>query len=118
MISACCIRPRACSAKSLTCSGRKSSRRCRLALGLGIIAAVVAINAAATLVSLHAPLAVHRFLSPIVDPLRSLMLHNLTPVANYPASDISPYFRVNGYPPTEEYPRTRDDRYIRLQKDG
>lgn len=97
-------------------AGRESDAWLGLALGLAIIAAVIVINTAATLTSLHAPRAVQRVLSAIVDPPRRALLHHLTPVANFPDSAISPYFRVNGYPPTEEYPKARDDDYVRLQK--
>jgi methionine sulfoxide reductase catalytic subunit len=89
-----------------------------LVLGLSIIGAVVLANAAATIASLRAPHQVHRVLSAIVDPPRHLLLHHLTPVTNYPESAISPYFRVNGRPPTKEYPETRDGNYIRLQRGG
>jgi DMSO/TMAO reductase YedYZ molybdopterin-dependent catalytic subunit/thiosulfate reductase cytochrome b subunit len=85
-------------------------------LGLGIIATIVIIHIAATVVSRTAPQVVHRALSAIVDPPRRVLLHHLTPVTNYPDSAISPYFRVNGCPPTEEYPRARDDDYIRLER--
>jgi methionine sulfoxide reductase catalytic subunit len=98
--------------------GREADAWLGLALGLGIIAAVVLINTAATLTSLRAPRGAQRVLSAIVDPPRRALLHHLTPVANYPDSAISPYFRVNGYPPTEEYPKARDDTYVRLQKGG
>ena len=89
-----------------------------LALGLVIIGTVTVIHVVATLASLHAPGLVHRALSALVDPPRRALLHHLTPVENFPATKISPYFRVNGYPPTEEYPHTRDDDYIRLQRGG
>ena len=89
-----------------------------LALGLAIIGIVIVIHVLATVASLHATRFVHRALSALVDPLRTVLLHHLTPVENYPESKISPYFRVNGYPPTEEYPHARDDDYIRLQRGG
>jgi DMSO/TMAO reductase YedYZ molybdopterin-dependent catalytic subunit/thiosulfate reductase cytochrome b subunit len=89
-----------------------------LALGLAIIGIVIVIHVLATVASLHATRFVHRALSALVDPLRGALLHHLTPVVNYPESKISPYFRVNGYPPTEEYPHARDDDYIRLQRGG
>ena len=49
------------------------------------------------------------------DPPRRLVFHHLRPVSNYPESKISPYFRVNGYPPTEDYPSARNDEYIQLR---
>jgi DMSO/TMAO reductase YedYZ molybdopterin-dependent catalytic subunit/Ni,Fe-hydrogenase I cytochrome b subunit len=99
-------------------AGREADARLGLILGLAIVAAVVLIHAAATLASRRAPQGVHRVLSAIIDPPRRALLHHLTPVSNYPDSAISPYFRVNGYPPTEEYPKARDEEYIRLQKGG
>ena len=96
-------------------SGHEGDAWLGFAIGLAIIAVVVAIHVAATLALAACPRLVHRVLSAIVDPPRHVLLHHLTPVTNYPASKISPYFRVNGYPPTEEYPHARDDDYIRLQ---
>lgn len=99
-------------------AGREGDAWLGLRLGLAIIAGVVLINAAATMLSRRVPKAVHRVLSALVDAPRRALLHHLSPVANYPESAISPYFRVNGYPPTDEYPETRDEDYVRLQRGG
>jgi sulfoxide reductase catalytic subunit YedY len=96
--------------------GREGARWLGLGLGLAIIASVALIHASATVVSRRAPRGVHRVLSALVDPPRHALLHHLTPVENYPESRISPYFRVNGYPPTAEYPEVRDDEYVGLQR--
>jgi DMSO/TMAO reductase YedYZ molybdopterin-dependent catalytic subunit/thiosulfate reductase cytochrome b subunit len=98
--------------------GRESDAWLGLGLGLAIVAAVVAINAAATIVSLRTPMGVQHVLSAIVDSPRRALFHHLSPVTCYPDSEISDFFRVNGYPPTEEYPKARDDEYIRLQHGG
>lgn len=99
-------------------AGREADAWLGLAWGLGIIAAVTVINAGATYISIHSPRTVQRVLSAIVDTPRQALFHHLRPVANYPDSEISAYFRVNGYPPTEEYPATRDDEYVGLLNDG
>jgi sulfoxide reductase catalytic subunit YedY len=99
-------------------SGRGEEAWLGLTLGMAIIAAVVAIHVAATLASRHARGRVHRILSALIDPPRRALLHHLAPVANFPSDQISAYFRVNGYPPTIEYPQTRDDEYIRLLENG
>ena len=99
-------------------AGREGNARLGLALGLAIVVAVIAIHVAATLASLHATEFVHRTLSALIDLPRRALLHHLTPVTNYPESEISSYFRVNGYPPTEEYPLARDEEYIRLLRNG
>ena len=99
-------------------AGREQDAWLGLGLGLAIIAAVILIHVGATIASLRSPGLVHRILCKLVDPPRHLLLHHLSPVTNYPESRISPYFRVNGYPPTEEYPETRDEEYIGLQRDN
>ena len=85
-------------------AGHESDAWLGLALGLVIIGTVTVIHVVATLASLHAPGLVHRALSALVDPPRRALLHHLTPVENFPATKISPYFRVNGYPPPRSTP--------------
>jgi DMSO/TMAO reductase YedYZ molybdopterin-dependent catalytic subunit/thiosulfate reductase cytochrome b subunit len=98
--------------------GHEGSASTGLAIGLGIIAAVVLINAAATVASHRAKLATYKLLSFLTDGPRRLLFNHIRPVATYSESEITDTFRINGYPPTAEYPRTRDDEYIRLQAGG
>jgi sulfoxide reductase catalytic subunit YedY len=86
------------------------------ALGLGIVSAVVAAHVAATWVSHASPRGTQNALSKLVDPVRNALMHGTVTVQDWPASAISPYFRVNGRPPTDEYPQAQgdDDTYMRL----
>ena len=102
-------------------AGREGDAWLGLAIGLAIVAVVILIHAAATIVSPARPTgraagALRR--SSTCPSPKVPCFHHLRPVADYPESAISPYFRVNGYPPTEEYPKVRDDDYIRLRKGG
>jgi methionine sulfoxide reductase catalytic subunit len=85
-------------------------------LGLGIITVVVLIHAAANFFSVKTPRRLYLLLSSLVDPIREKLLHNLCSAQHYPDSQISPYFRTNGYPPISSYPQAKgdDDTYERL----
>lgn len=87
-------------------------------VGLAILAAVALVHVAGNLVSEAAPRLAHRLLSPLVDPPRRTLLHRAISVPDYPESEISPYFRVNGYPPTAEYAAEQggDETYERLRQ--
>jgi len=87
-----------------------------VALGLAIIAAVVLIHTAANYFSAKTPRRVYTLLASLVDPIREKLLHNLYSAQEYPESQISPYFRTNGYPPISAYPQAKgdDDTYERL----
>ena len=87
-----------------------------IALGVGIIAAVVLCHVAANYFSENAKRRVHLILSYIVDPIRAKLLHNLTSAQEYSQEAMSPYFRTNGYPPISAYPQAKgdDDAYERL----
>jgi len=86
------------------------------ALGLGIIALVVALNYAANVVSLRWPRATHQALAFVVAPIRNALFHRNVSVQNWPEEWISPYFRANGYPPITAYPKAKgdDDEFERL----
>jgi sulfoxide reductase catalytic subunit YedY len=98
--------------------GHDAERWTGLGIGLAIIVAMVVIHWAATIVSHQAKHGVHRVLSALVDVPRKALLSHVTPVTQYPDSAISPYFRVNGYPPIEEYPSEYDEEYERLRRGG
>jgi methionine sulfoxide reductase catalytic subunit len=86
------------------------------ALGLGIVALVVGVNAVANVVSLRWRRGTHDALARVVDPVRGALLHRSLSVQQWPEGWISPYFRANGYPPIAAYPRAKgdDDAYERL----
>jgi DMSO/TMAO reductase YedYZ molybdopterin-dependent catalytic subunit/thiosulfate reductase cytochrome b subunit len=98
--------------------GHEGSAWLGLGIGLGIVAVVVLVNAAATTASHRWKRAVYLTLALLTDRPRRLLFHHLKPVESYPESEITDTFRINGYPPTEEYPKTRDAEYIRLQAGG
>ncbi|HEX5446468.1 MAG TPA: molybdopterin-dependent oxidoreductase, partial [Pirellulales bacterium] len=85
-------------------------------LGLAIIGSIFTFHVVATLSSVYLRRFTHRVLSFWVDPLRTMLLHNLHSVQHYPESKISPYFRTNGYPPISAYSQAKgdDDTYERL----
>lgn len=87
-----------------------------VSLGLGIVVLVVLLHAAANYFSVKAPRRTYAFLAALVDPLRDKLLHSLYSAQEYPESQISPYFRTNGYPPIAAYPQAKgdDDTYERL----
>jgi methionine sulfoxide reductase catalytic subunit len=87
-----------------------------ISLGLGVVAAVVLLHAAASHFSVRAKRPVYLFLCSLVDPIREKLLHRLYSAQEYPESAISPYFRTNGYPPISAYPQAKgdDDTYEHL----
>ncbi|MBX6314040.1 MAG: molybdopterin-dependent oxidoreductase, partial [Isosphaeraceae bacterium] len=60
--------------------------------------------------------ATHWALSAVVDFIRRKTLHRLVSVQDYPESEVSPHFRINGYPPISAYPQAKggDDTYEQL----
>ncbi|HWE39825.1 MAG TPA: molybdopterin-dependent oxidoreductase [Isosphaeraceae bacterium] len=87
-----------------------------IGLGLGIVGAVVLLHVAANLASAYRKQGTHRVLSALVDPVRRAFLHRLVNVQDYPETAITPWFRINGYPPIAEFPQAQagDDTYERL----
>jgi thiosulfate reductase cytochrome b subunit len=79
------------------------------AIGLAIIAAVVAFHAFGNLVSEHYKRATHRALSALVETVREGVMHRLHSLQEYPEWMIAPYFRLSGYPPISAYPQARGD---------
>ncbi len=75
-------------------------------------------NWAATRVSRAAPRRAADVLDPIVAPFRMTFLHRIYPRYQFADSEISPFMRINGRPPTAEYATTRSDEYIRLMEGG
>ena len=85
-------------------------------LGVAIVVAVLLLLAAANFVSEKYRRATHWALSTVVDFLRSKTLHRLVSVQDYRESEISPHFRINGYPPISAYPQAKggDETYEHL----
>lgn len=76
-------------------------------LGLAIIAAVLLSNAVASYASKKYRRATHRVIAPMVDLVRRNTLHHLSSVQHYSESEVSPFFRTNGYPPISAYPQAQ-----------
>jgi DMSO/TMAO reductase YedYZ molybdopterin-dependent catalytic subunit/thiosulfate reductase cytochrome b subunit len=72
-----------------------------LLVGLLGLVGVVAINVLATVVSLRHRRRVQRLTGKLVDPLERLLSRTLSSRQRYTRADISPYHRVNGYPPPD-----------------
>lgn len=77
------------------------------------LGAVVALHVWATRASLAHPTRTQRRLGRVVDPVRGALFHRLTSRQHLTREDISPYFRVNGRPPTTpEYERLKAEHFV------
>jgi thiosulfate reductase cytochrome b subunit len=76
-----------------------------VAVGAGGLLAVVAVNVAATLVSLRDPRRAQQALGAGIEPLEG-GLSRLASRQEHARDEISPFFRVNGRPPTDDRFRT------------
>ncbi len=72
-----------------------------LGLGLGVIALIVVLQVPATVFSLRHKRRTQHVLGMIVHPLERMLSRGARSRQHYPRRKISPYFRVNGYPPTD-----------------
>jgi DMSO/TMAO reductase YedYZ molybdopterin-dependent catalytic subunit/thiosulfate reductase cytochrome b subunit len=79
-----------------------------LTLFLTIIILLVVFNIWATMFSLRRPLIVRKALMRVYVPVLKVLFGRMKSNQHYTKSDISPFFRVNGYPPeTEEFHKLR-----------
>lgn len=85
----------------VTLGSEQADRTVGLLIGLGLIVAIVAVQVAVTLVSLRRKRATQRALGVVVQPLERALTRGAGSRQRYPSRKISPYFRVNGYPPTD-----------------
>ena len=90
------------------------------AIGTGIIVAIIVVCALANYTSEKHRRATHWALASVVDFVRRHTLHRLVSVQDYPATAISPHFRINGYPPISAYPQAKggEDTYEQLLSNG
>lgn len=72
-----------------------------LIVGIAGLVFILGVNVTATTVSLNHPRRVQRALGLVVDPFERLITRNFKSRQTYTKNDISPYFRVNGYPPPD-----------------
>ncbi len=73
-----------------------------IAISLIIVAAIVAVHWAATVVSLRRPRLVQRWLGAVVQGTRWLLLRPLVSKQRYGETELSPEHRVNGKPPDRD----------------
>jgi DMSO/TMAO reductase YedYZ molybdopterin-dependent catalytic subunit/thiosulfate reductase cytochrome b subunit len=92
-----------------------------LIVGIAGIVAVIAINVLATVVSLRHRRRVQRVTGKLVDPFERAISRTFTSRQHLTPAEISPYHRVNGYPPPDPaYWRLARDRFedYRLEVSG
>jgi sulfoxide reductase catalytic subunit YedY len=83
-----------------------------LTLFLMIIILLVLFNIWATMFSLRRPLKIRKFLMKLYVPVLKLLLGRMKSRQKYTKADISPFFRVNGYPPeTKEFHKLREGNF-------
>jgi DMSO/TMAO reductase YedYZ molybdopterin-dependent catalytic subunit len=89
--------------------GQYSLERVAVWIGLAGLVVVLALHVWATIFSLRHARSVQRWLGRVTEPVRRVLLHHVTSRQRYPKEAVSPFFRVNGYPPTSpEYQRLAD----------
>ncbi|QGH68758.1 molybdopterin-dependent oxidoreductase [Pseudactinotalea sp. HY158] len=84
----------------------------RLATGIGaaVLLAIIVLQVVVTWYSLRHRRRTQRLLGLMVDPFERAISRRFTSNQHYPHTAISPYFRVNGYPPAgAEYERMAAD---------
>ncbi len=85
----------------ITLGSERDDHGLGLAIGLGIIAVIVVTQVVATVFSLRHKRRTQHLLGVVVDPLERLLSRGARSRQRYRRRTISPYFRVNGYPPTD-----------------
>ena len=101
--------------------GQYSLERVAVWIGLAGLVVVLALHVWATIFSLRHARSVQRWLGRVIEPVRRVLLHHVTSRQRYPKDAVSPFFRVNGAPPTSpEYQRLADGAFAewRLLVDG
>ncbi|RKH48862.1 oxidoreductase [Corallococcus interemptor] len=93
--------------------GDYSSERVAVWIGVAGLGVVLVLHVWATLFSLKHRRSVQRWLGWVIEPMRRALLHHVTSRQRYTEDDISPFFRVNGYPPASaEYQRLAERGFI------
>jgi DMSO/TMAO reductase YedYZ molybdopterin-dependent catalytic subunit/thiosulfate reductase cytochrome b subunit len=86
---------------TITLGSEDADRTVGLAVGLSVIAAVLLVNAVATVASLRRPRGAQRLLGRVVGPLEQALTRGSRSRQHRRRRSISTYFRVNGYPPAD-----------------
>jgi len=89
--------------------GQYSLEKVAMWVGLAGLVVALALHVWATTFSLRHRRSVQRWLGLVIEPVRRILLHHVTSRQHYPKDQVSPFFRVNGYPPTSPaYQRLAD----------
>ena len=72
-----------------------------LVVGFSALGAIALVHVLATVLSRRRPRAVQRVLTALLDPVQDLLARGLPSAQQLPRERISPFFRVNGYPPND-----------------
>ena len=98
--------------KLITFGTTNVSLNAALAVLFSALLIVLVFNIFITYFTLRHKVGVRRVLVAILNPTIHVLFGWMKPRKNYKKEDISPFFRVNGYPPeTEEFYRLRDNDY-------
>lgn len=90
--------------------GAYTLQRIAVWVGIGGLFVVLIFHIIATTWTLRRRRSVQKILGYVIEPVRALLLHHLSSRQSYREQDISPLFRVNGYPPTSAEYRALADR--------
>jgi DMSO/TMAO reductase YedYZ molybdopterin-dependent catalytic subunit/thiosulfate reductase cytochrome b subunit len=85
----------------ITLGSERADPALGLAIGLGLIAGIVAVQVVVTVFSLRSKRRTQHLLGMVVRPLERLLSRGARSRQRRARRDISPYFRVNGYPPAD-----------------
>lgn len=96
---------------AIVLAGYDHSKTLALVIGLIGLALIVVFHIAITVFSLRYQRATQRMLGSIVNPLEKVVSRTFRSRQSFDRSQISPFFRVNGYPPP-------DEEFQRLAADG
>ena len=88
-----------------------------LGIAIGIFAlfvlVVIAVHVWTTGISLRRPRAVQNKLGAVIEPVRLALFGRIVPRPFFSKSDVTPFFRANGYPPdTQEYKEFLESDFI------
>jgi DMSO/TMAO reductase YedYZ molybdopterin-dependent catalytic subunit/thiosulfate reductase cytochrome b subunit len=88
-----------------------------LGIAIGIFAlfvlVVVTVHVWATGISLKRPRLVQNKLGAVIEPVRRALFGRIVPRPYYSKSDVTPFFRANGYPPnTKEYKDLLENNFV------
>jgi DMSO/TMAO reductase YedYZ molybdopterin-dependent catalytic subunit len=85
----------------ITLGSERDDHRLGLGIGLGLVALIIVLHMLATTFSLRHKRRTQHLLGLVVRPIERMLSRAVRSRQKYPRRRISPYCRVNGYPPTD-----------------